>query len=70
MWLRDFRRVFKTRLLEAGINPVAVKVLQGHKLTVDEKYYEPTDDYLAKVVLGLDWTPGRVQSCVANGGEM
>ena len=40
MWLRDFRKLFKTRLLEAGANPVAIKVLQGHALSVDEAYNE------------------------------
>ena len=59
MWLRDFRKLFKTRLLEAGANPVAVKVLQGHSLSVDERYYELTAEHAASVVLMLDWQPGR-----------
>ena len=59
VWLRDFRKVFKTRLLEAGINSVAVKVLQGHALTVDERYCVPSQDYLAKAILTLDWRSCR-----------
>lgn len=67
-WLRDLRKLFKTRLLEAGVNPVAVKVLMGHALTVDERYYEPTEDYLVEAVLMLNWQPSRVQGRVVARG--
>ena len=59
MWLRDSRKLFKTRLLDAGANPVAIKVLQGHSLSVDEGYYELTAERAATVVLMLDWQLGR-----------
>lgn len=59
VWLRDFRRVFKTRLLDAGVNLLAVKRLQGHALDVSENYYELTDDHAIKAILTLNWRPGR-----------
>lgn len=59
VWLRDFRRLFKTRLLEAGVNMLAVKRLQGHALDVSDSYYELTNDHATKAVLVLNWTPGH-----------
>ena len=59
VWLRDYRKLFKTRLLEVGINPVAVKVLQGRALSVEERYCVPTEDYKSGAVLTLDWRSGR-----------
>ena len=62
MVIRDFRKVFKTRLLEAGANPIAVKMLQGHARTTDELYYKLTDEHAAKVVSMLNWQPGHERS--------
>lgn len=59
MVVRDFRKVFKTRLTDAGANSIAVKMLQGHARTTDELYYKLTSEYENKVVSMLDWTPGH-----------
>jgi len=57
-WLRDLRKVAKTKMVDAGAPELAVNRILGHRDGVTGRYYKLTNNAMQRALEALTLTPG------------
>lgn len=57
MWLRDLRKVAKTRMIDAGVSELVVNRILGHQDGVTGRYYQLTDEAMRRAFQYLTLKP-------------
>lgn len=63
--VHGFRKYFKTRAEQSGMQPINIEILMGHSVGISDSYYRPTESQLAQ-----DYTNKAVDELTVNGENL